>query len=135
MCALQKLTNYILYSKDMKLHFPKVEMHQSTSQRWYGGEERRDAKPYMLELYSDSDWAICKVSRKSTSAGVMFLNGCLIHSHCRGQTSVALSSMEAEILAATGLLTEAIYVKQLLQFLIGDAGGLQASITTGNLCV
>ena len=54
----------------------------------------------------------------------MFLNGCLIHSHCRGQTSVALSSMEAEILAATGLLTEAIYVKQLLQFLIGDAGGL-----------
>ena len=34
--------------------------------------------------------------------------------------------MEAEILAATSLLTEAIYVKQVLQFLIGDKGGLSS---------
>jgi hypothetical protein len=40
------------------------------------------------------------------------------------QTSVSLSSMEAEIPAATSLLTEAIYVKQVLQFLVNDMGGL-----------
>ena len=55
-----------------------------------------------------------QVSRTSTSSGLIFLNGCLIHSHSRSQTSVSLSSMEAEILAATSLLTEAIYVKQVL---------------------
>ena len=32
--------------------------------------------------------------------------------------------MEAEVLAATNLLTEAIYLKQVLQFLVGDNGGL-----------
>ena len=123
-CALKKLTNYLIYCKDMKLHYPQVEMHQSTGQRWYGGEERCDSKQYLLELYSDSDWASCKVSRRSTSSGLIFLNSCLIHSHSRSQTSVSLSSMEAEILAATSLLTEGIYVKQVLQFLVGDTGGL-----------
>ena len=99
-------------------------MHQSTGQRWYDGEERRDSKPYMVELYSDSDGVSCKVSRRSTSSGLIFLNSCLIHSLSRSQTSVSLSSMEAEILAATSLLTEGIYVKQVLQFLVGDTGGL-----------
>ena len=124
MCAIKKLANYLLYSKDMKMHYPKVGLHETTFQRWYGGNERRDAKQYMLELYSDSDWATCQISRRSTSSGLIYLNGCLIHSHSRSQTSVSLSSMEAEILAATSLLTEAIYVKQVLQFLIGDKGGL-----------
>ena len=77
----------------------------------------------MLELYSDSDWASCEVSRRSTSSGLIFFNSCLIHSHSRSHTSVSLSSMEAEILAATSLPTEAIYVKQVLQFLVGDNGG------------
>ncbi|CAK8995861.1 Retrovirus-related Pol polyprotein from transposon TNT 1-94 [Includes: Protease [Durusdinium trenchii] len=36
-----------------------------------------------------------------------------------GQMSIALSSMEAEVLAATGLLAEGIMLKQSLQFLLG----------------
>ena len=56
----------------------------------YGGEERRDAKPYMLELFSDSVWVSCKVSRRSTSSGFILLNSCLIHSHSRSQISVFL---------------------------------------------
>lgn len=80
--------------------------------------------PNELELYSDSDWASCKVTRRSTSSGLIFLNGCCIHSHSRIQASISLSSMEAEILAATSLLLEGIMVKQFLQFLLGDDGGL-----------
>ena len=85
---------------------------------------KHETKPCMLELFSDSDWASCKVSRRSTSSGVIFLNSCLLHSHSPSQTSVSLSPTEAEILAATSLLTEAIYMKQVLQFLVGDMGGL-----------
>lgn len=35
--------------------------------------------------------------------------------HLRGQTSIALSSMEPEVLAATGLLAEGVALKQALQ--------------------
>ena len=46
----------------------------------------------------------------------MFLNGLMIHSHSRSQTSIALSSCEAELLAATGLLAEGLQLKQLVRF-------------------
>eukprot|EP00435_Cladocopium_sp_Y103_P060628 s1055_g22.t1 len=110
--------------QDMKLFYSKVELRQTTMQRWYGAQKKQDSKPHTVELFSDSDLASCKVSRRSTSSGLIFLNSCLIHSHSRSQTSVSLSSMEAEILAATSLLTEGIYVKQVLQFLVNDTGGL-----------
>ena len=38
---------------------------------------------------------------------------------------MSLLSMEAEILAATSLLVEGIMVKQFLQFLLSDVGGLE----------
>ena len=58
-----------------------------------------------------------------------FLLSCCVHSHSRAQVSISLSSMEAEILAATSLLVGGIQLKlkQLLQFLLGDNGGLSNS--------
>lgn len=78
-------------------------------------------KPHQLEFFSDADWASCKTTRRSTSIGIAFLNGCCIYSHSRAQVSIALSSMESEILAATGMLTEGMYLKQILKFLVGDS--------------
>ena len=124
MSTIKKLASYVIHTKDMNMFYNKVELKETAMQKWYGGQAKTDTKPYTLELFSDSDWASCKVSRRSTSSGLIFLNGCLIHSHSRSQTSVSLSSMEAGILAATSLLTEAIYVKQVLQFLVNDIGGL-----------
>ena len=46
------------------------------------------------------------------------MNGHGVHSHSRAQASIALSSMEAEVLAATGLLAEGICLKQALQFVL-----------------
>ena len=124
MSAVKKLGSYLMWTKEMKLYYGKAELYQSVMQRWFGGQQRLESKPFMLELFSDSDWATCKTSRRSTSSGLIFLNSCLIHSHSRAQNSVALSSMEAEIFAATGLLVEGIYIKQALQFLVDDKGGL-----------
>ncbi|CAL1141687.1 unnamed protein product [Cladocopium goreaui] len=124
MSAVKKLGSYLMWTKEMKLYYGKAELYQSVMQRWFGGQQRLESKPFMLELFSDSDWATCKTSRRSTSSGLIFLNSCLIHSHSRAQNSVSLSSMEAEILAATGLLVEGIYIKQVLQFLVDDNGGL-----------
>ena len=124
MCALKKLGSYLIQTQDMKMHYPQAEAFASTETRWHGVGERKDGRPWEIELYSDSDWASCKVTRRSTSSGLVFLNSCCVHSHSRAQMSVSLSSMEAEILAATSLLVEGIQLKQLLQFLLGDEGGL-----------
>ena len=125
LCALRKLGSYLVQTQDMKMHYPRAELYSSTLTRWNGVDERREGKPFELELFSDSDWASCRVTRRSTSSGLVFLNGCCIHSHSRAQASISLSSMEAEILAATGLLVEGIMVKQFLQFLLGDERGLE----------
>ena len=58
---------------------------------------------------SDSSWADCGTTRRSTSSGLIFLNGALLTSICRTQASVALSSCEAEVYAANGLMVENIF--------------------------
>ena len=103
-CALKKLGSYLVQTQRTRTHYPHAELFSTTLTRWNGVEE--------LELYSDSDWASCKVTRRSTSFGLNFFNSCCIHSHSRAQASISVSSMEAEILAATGLLCR----KQFLQF-------------------
>ena len=50
--------------------------------------------------YSDSDYAGCKVDRKSTSGTCQFLGRSLVSWNSKKQTSVALSTAEAEYVAA-----------------------------------
>ena len=116
-CGLRKLACYLKSTADFEIEFSGSYEYQSIFDWWgqHEGDPQRRAR-YNLELFSDSDWATSKSSRKSTSAGIMFLNGLMIHSHSKSQTSIALSSCEAELLAATGLLAEGLQLKQLVRF-------------------
>ncbi len=49
-----------------------------------------------LEVYTDTDWAGCPRTRKSTSGGCIMLGSHVVKSWSSTQTSVALSSGEAE---------------------------------------
>eukprot|EP00972_Heterocapsa_arctica_P018935 2796872-Heterocapsa_arctica.AAC.1 len=49
-----------------------------------------------MRITSDRDWAKGAADRRSTSCGVIEVNGCLLYSFSRAQTVVALSSAEAE---------------------------------------
>ena len=49
-----------------------------------------------VDVYTDTDWAGCPRTRKSTSGGCIMLNGHSIKTWSSTQTSVALSSGEAE---------------------------------------
>jgi hypothetical protein len=49
-----------------------------------------------LECYSDTDWAGCPKTRKSTSGGCLMLGGHLLKSWSSTQPSISLSSGEAE---------------------------------------
>eukprot|EP00973_Karenia_brevis_P087252 12097498-Karenia_brevis.AAC.1 len=54
-----------------------------------------------IVAHSDSDWAGCPDTRKSTSGGVAQIGEHLIKAWASSQTVVALSSGEAELYALT----------------------------------
>jgi len=58
-----------------------------------GGHE---GEPDEIRAYVDSDWAGCKVTRKSTSGGLLVVAGMVVKSWSSTQGSVATSSGEAE---------------------------------------
>ena len=58
---------------------------------------RRQSKPDSLIAYSDSDWAGCRRTRRSTSGGVILHGAHLVQHWSRTQSVVALSSAEAEL--------------------------------------
>ena len=113
--SLKKLVSYLQSTSHMKIKFERVGLRSPVFHRWnnVGMEEHN-----LIEAFSDSDWGSSRVSRRRTSCGMIFLNGCRIYSHCRAQQSVSLLSMEAKVLAATGLLAEAFYLKQVIPFAV-----------------
>ena len=81
---------------------------------------RRDRSILTLDAFSDSSWGDERSTRRSTTSGMVFANGCLILSICRAQATIALSSCEAELYAANSTMVECIYLHQLAQFLMGS---------------
>jgi hypothetical protein len=67
-----------------------------------------------LHGYVDSDWAGCADTRKSTTGYVLMLNGAVVSWKSKRQNVVALSSAEAEFMAASSLVQEVIYIRRLL---------------------
>eukprot|EP00435_Cladocopium_sp_Y103_P002913 s3317_g1.t1 len=72
---------------------------------------------FLQNIEESQSWADCKATRKSTNSGLVFLNGAMILTICRAQASVALSSCEAELYAANGLMVESMYLYRLCRFL------------------
>ncbi|GJT95818.1 retrovirus-related pol polyprotein from transposon TNT 1-94, partial [Tanacetum coccineum] len=66
-----------------------------------------------LKAYSDSDYAGCNLDRKSTSGGCQILGGKLVCWSAKKQSSVAMSSAEAEYVAA-GCCAQVLWIKSQL---------------------
>ena len=79
--AVKRIMRYLVGTQQMGLWYPKGA---SSS----------------LVGYSDSDFAGCKMDRKSTSGTCHFLGCSLVSWHSKKQNSVALSTAEAEYVAA-----------------------------------
>lgn len=69
----------------------------------------------VLNVYTDSDYAGDKETRKSTTGYVCFLNDGSVSWCSRRQPIVALSSTEAEFIAAAEALKEVIYLKNVIE--------------------
>ena len=77
---------------------------------WYS----RDSS-FELIAYSDADFAGCKLDRKSTSGTCQFLGVNLISWSSKKQNSVALSTAEAEYIAAGSCCAQILWIKQQLE--------------------
>src|SRR6185437_13421010 len=64
--------------------------------------------------FSDSDYAGCKVDRKSTSGGCQFLGRSLVSWSSKKQNSVALSTAEVEYISAGSCCAQLLWMKQTL---------------------
>jgi hypothetical protein len=67
-----------------------------------------------LEGYADADWAGSAVDRKSTLGSCFTLGSAMVSWCSRKQSSVALSTIEAEYIALSVEVREAVWLRKLL---------------------
>jgi hypothetical protein len=95
---MKRVVRYLYHTRDLATFYP------------YGdGHPLKD-----LLVYTDSDWAGDKATRKSTSCAVLVVGAMTLTLICRGQAVRAQSSAEAEVYAGVMGVKEAIHVQQLL---------------------
>ena len=76
-----------------------------------------DPNEHVLEVFTDSDWASDRVSRRSVSCCVVMFGRCLIFSASRTQKIISLSSAEAEVYACSSGASDAILLARLLTWI------------------
>jgi hypothetical protein len=86
---------YLKYSPNIGLWYPK-------------------GPQFELVGFSDSDYAGCKVDRKSTSGGCQLLGRSLVSWSSKKQKLVALSTAEAEYISAGSCCAQLLWMKQTL---------------------
>ena len=73
---------------------------------------------YRLYGYTDADWAGSISDRKSTSGGFYILSSAMISWFSKKQSSVALSTAEAEYIATCSASCEAIWLQNVMSGLL-----------------
>ena len=86
---------------------------------------RKCSEDLKLIGYSDADWASSTHDRRSISGYCFSLTGPLISWRSKKQRTVALSSCEAEYIALTATVQDALYLIQLLDQLVNVCCPLQ----------
>jgi hypothetical protein len=91
--AVKRILRYLVHTPNLGL--------------WY-----RKGSTFDLLGYSDSDYADCKVDRKSTTGTCQFLGRSLVSWSYKKQNLVALSTAEAEYVAAGACCAQLLWMKQ-----------------------
>lgn len=100
--SLKRILRYLQATQDMKLCFPRIS-------------------DQVLVTYADADWANDE-DRKSTSGFLIKIFGSTIIWTTRKQTTIALSSTEAEYVSLVTAAQDLLWTKTLLQELKIDPG-------------
>jgi hypothetical protein len=95
--AIKRILRYLVYTPYLSLWYPK-------------------GSTFNLFGYSDSDYAGCKVDRKSTSGTCQFLGRSLVSWSSKKQNSVALTTAEAEYVAAGACCVHLLWMRFTLSY-------------------
>ena len=115
--SLQHLKKLVGYLK----HTGNVGVKLTYSMPGQGKYKTSAEKTWILETYSDADWAGNRVHRKSTPCGIHFLNGSFLYGNARTQKVVSLSSCESELHSIVSSRSDAIFLRRCLDFLLETA--------------
>ncbi|GJT05743.1 putative ribonuclease H-like domain-containing protein [Tanacetum coccineum] len=111
LCARFQVTPKVSHLHAVKRIFRYLK-HQPKLGLWYPKES-----PFHLEAFSDSDYAGDNHDRRSTSGGCQYLGRRLVSWQCKKQTIVAISSTEAEYVAAASCCAQVLWMQnQLLDY-------------------
>lgn len=78
---------------------------------WYKHQE----DPGVVEAYSDTDWAGCRRTRRSTTGGLIRRGRHLLKTWCKTQAVIALSSAEAELYGLVRASAEALGIASMFK--------------------
>ena len=124
-------------AKPSRLHWHKLKRlgrylveHRRTLMKyeWQGHESE-------ITGYSDSDWAGCRATGKSTSGGALMIGGHFIKGWARTQNHVTLSSAEAELVALVKCSAELLGARSLLKYFGVDCGGVVYADSSAALAI
>ena len=85
--------------------------------------------------YSDSDWAGCRVTGRSTSGGALMIGGHFIKGWSRTQNHVTMSSAEAELVALVKCSAELLGVRSMLRDLGVETSGVVYADSSAALAI
>ena len=97
--AAKRVLKYLWLTRDSVLTFRKPHQYQ---------------RPEIV-VCCDSDWAAGRQDRKSMTGSITFLNGMPVNWISKKQTTVALSSTEAEVYAMSVACTDALHLWSFMQ--------------------
>ena len=123
--AAKACVQYLYNTKDLSIHYGPTNEQPNEPTVFEAGRKPPEPSqssantqpandPTDPEAFVDADYAMDKATRKSTTGGVIFLNGGPISWSSRQQKIVAQSTAEAEIIAATEVTKEVVHIKLLL---------------------
>ena len=93
------------------LRYLKGTLHVTTSLQPPRQRVVEQASSIQIQAYSDSDWAGCPKTRRSTSGASLSLWGVSLATSSRTQATQALSSAEAELYAMGMAIQDAVHLK------------------------
>ena len=94
--AVKRIFWYLVHTPNLVLWYPK-------------------GSTFELLGYSDSDYAGCKVNRKSTTGTCQFIGRSLVSWSSKKQNSVALSTTKAEYVVVGACCAQLLWMKQTLK--------------------
>jgi len=111
MTILRHLVSYLACHEDI-----------CVSLRWRGRNsglfhQHGCAAEYAMEIFTDSDWASNKETRRSISCSTIFLGNCLLYSSSRTQKLVSLSSAEAEVYACSSGASDGLLLAGIISWM------------------